>query len=78
VGLPTVHELPHILGESIYDPKGLSCGHPSLVLRESVQPLQDRLDVLLSEKLLYQFNYVVLIQVTYRPEPKWTHSIVVA
>ena len=36
------------------DFKSLSRGSPSLVLRESVQPLEDRLDVLLSEKFLHK------------------------
>jgi hypothetical protein len=31
----------------------LSCGSLSFVLRESVKPLEDRLDILLPEKLLY-------------------------
>ena len=54
--LLTVHGCAHILGETVDDFESLSCGRQSLILRESVQPLQDFLDVLLSENLLYKFD----------------------
>jgi len=54
--LLTVHGCAHILGETVDDFESLSCGRQSLILRELVQPLQDCLDVLLSENLLYKFD----------------------
>ena len=59
----TVHELLHILDETVDDPESLSRGSPSLVLRESVQPLQDRLNVLVPEKILHKFDCNVLSKV---------------
>jgi hypothetical protein len=51
----TVHDHPHILDETVNDPKRLRCRRPGLVLGESVQPLKNRLDTILSEKFLYKF-----------------------
>jgi hypothetical protein len=45
------------------DLQGLRCSYPSLVLGESVYPLQNLLDVLLSKELLENFFCVVLSQV---------------
>jgi hypothetical protein len=42
------------------DLKSLSRGSPSFVLRESVQPLEDRLDIPLSEKFLHKLYCVAL------------------
>jgi hypothetical protein len=50
----TVHDYPYILDDAVDYPKGLSRGTPSLLLRESVESLQDRLDVVLS--LLEEFD----------------------
>jgi hypothetical protein len=51
----TVHDYSHILDRTVHSPRGLSCSCPTLALR---QPVQDRLDVLLS--ILYKFDCVVL------------------
>jgi hypothetical protein len=45
-----------------YNLEILSSSRPSLVVHESVQPLQDCLDFLLSESLLYKFDCVPLSQ----------------
>jgi len=74
VCLLTVHEHPHTLDEAVDDLEGLSCGSPSLIERESVQPLQDRLNVLVPKNLLYEFDWVVISKVTHQQE--FTHSIV--
>ena len=50
--LPTIHYYPHILHKAVDDFEGLRCSHPSLVLGESVESFQYRLDVLLSKELL--------------------------
>jgi hypothetical protein len=57
------------------DLESLIYGSPSLVVGESVQPLQDRIrvDVLLSKKFLYKFDCVVLSNVTRQRE--WTYLI---
>jgi hypothetical protein len=74
----TLHELPHVLNETVDDLESLGCGSPNLILRESVQPLQDRLDVLLPEKFLYKFDFVVLSKVSRPSQREHTHSIVAA
>jgi hypothetical protein len=73
VRLLTIYDNPHILDETVYDLESLSRGRPSLVLRESVQPLQDRFNVLFSETFLYEFDCVVLSKVTQQRER--THLI---
>ena len=60
VRLLTVHEHPHTLNEAVDDLEGLSCGRPSLIERESVQPLQDRLNVLFPKNFLYEFDCAVI------------------
>jgi hypothetical protein len=60
MGLRTVHDYLHIEDKTMYDLKRLCCSRPSLVLRESVQPLQYSLHLVLSQKLLYQFLCVTL------------------
>ena len=74
--LLTIHELPHILDESVDNSERMSRSSPGLVLRQSVKPLQDCLDVLLLEKFLYEFDCVVLSKVKHRRER--THLIVAA
>jgi hypothetical protein len=59
----TVHYHPHILDKMVDDLKSLRCSYPSLVLSETIQPLEHRLDVLLSKKLLNKFLCVALSQV---------------
>jgi len=58
----TVYDRPHILDETVDDLKRLRCRRPSLVLGETVQPLKNCLDVILSEKLLYEFLCIALSQ----------------
>ena len=52
-GLLTVYDYAHILDEAVDNLECLSCSSPSFFFRESVQPQQDRLDLLLPEKILY-------------------------
>ena len=66
VRLLTIHGHPHALDETMDDGKGLGCGSPSFVVRESVQSLQDRLDVFLSENFLHKFDCDALSQVTHQ------------
>ena len=54
VYLLTFHYHSHILNKTVDDLEGLRCGYPSLVLGESIQPLEYRLDALLSKELLNQ------------------------
>ena len=74
--LLTIDDHAHILDEAVEDLECLSCGSSSFVLRESVQPLQDRLNALLLEKVLYRFDCVLLSNITLRRER--THSTVAA
>jgi len=69
----TVHDDPHILDETVDNLERLSSSSPGLVNRESVEPMQDSLDFLLSENFLYKFDCVALSEVTRRR--KQTHSI---
>ena len=61
----TVHDHTHILDEAVDNLKNMSYGSSSLVLGESIQPLQDRLDVLVPQKFLYKFDYVALSKITH-------------
>ena len=74
--LLTIHELLHILDKSVDNSEHMSCSSPSLVLRQSVKPLQRCLDVLLLEKFLDKFDCVVLSKVKRRRER--TYLIVAA
>jgi hypothetical protein len=58
----TVYDHPHILEETVDDLKRLRCRRPSLVLGQSVEPLENRIDIILSEKLLYKFLCIALSQ----------------
>ena len=58
----TVYDHPHVLEEAVDDLKRLRCRYPSFVLGQSVQPLKNRIDTILSEKLLYKFLCVALSQ----------------
>ena len=53
--LLTVHRCPHSLGKAVDNLNGLHCSYPSLILGESIQPLECRVDVLPSGKLSYRF-----------------------
>ena len=55
VYLLTVHYYPHILDKVVDNLEGLRCGYPSFSLSESIYPLENRLNVLLSKKLLDKF-----------------------
>ena len=70
----TVQVLPHILDKTMDNPESLGRRSPSLVLRESVQPLQDRFDVVLPEKFRYNFDCVAVSKVSRQRE--CTHSVV--
>jgi hypothetical protein len=59
----TIHYHPHILDKMVDNLKNLRRSYPSLVLCESIQPLEHRLNVLLSKKLLSKFFCVVSSQV---------------
>ena len=48
----TVYHHPHIPDKTVNNIKGLRCSYPSLILGESVEPLEYRFDILLSKKLL--------------------------
>jgi hypothetical protein len=68
VRLRTIHDHAHILDEAVDALESLSSGSPNLVLRESVQPLQHRFDVLPSEKFPYKFYYIALRNVLLQRE----------
>jgi len=60
VSLLTNQNLRHVLNEAVDDLEGLSRGGPSLILGESVQPLEDRLNILLTENLFGEFDCAAL------------------
>ena len=66
--LLTTHDHPHTLDEAVDNLENLSCCSHGLILRESVNPLQDQFDVVLSEGFLYEFDYVALSEVTRQQE----------
>ena len=68
-----VHSLTHFLDEVVYDLESLRCCRPSLLLRESVQPLEDPFDVLLSKQLPNKLCCIILSKVTHLQEK--THNI---
>jgi len=75
--LLTVHDYIGILDETVDDSENFRSSRPSLIgliLRQSVQPVQYRFDILLSETLLYRSGYAAFSKVTYKQE--WTYSIV--
>jgi len=74
--LLTIHDVPHILYESVDNSESMSCSSPGLVLRQSVKPLQHCLNVLLLEECIYGFDCVVLRKVKHRRDQ--THLIVAA
>ena len=74
--LRTVHGRAHILDKTVDYLEGLSCGSPKLILREPIQPLQDRLNIPLSEKFLYKFYCAKVRKLSLQRE--CTHSVVVA
>ena len=74
VNFLTVHDDRHVLDEAVNNLESLSCSCPSLIFCESVQPLEDRLDVFLCENFLDDFDCVALSKVT--GQRKRTHSVV--
>jgi hypothetical protein len=62
VHLLTIHDYHHILDKTGDDLEGLRCSHPSLLLGESIEPLEHRMDIVFSQKLLSKFLCVVLSQ----------------
>ena len=72
----TIHKFPHILNKSVDNSERMSCRNPSLLLGQSVKPLEDCLDILLLEKFLYKFDYVGMRKEKRRQEK--AHLIVAA
>ena len=64
--LLTVHHHPRSLGKTVDNLNNLRCSYPGFILRESIQPLDNRADVLPSRKLLYKIFWVTLNQVRCR------------
>jgi hypothetical protein len=58
VDLLTIHYYLHILDKTMDDLENLCHGLPSLVLRQSVQPLDHRLHFLLTSKLPNKFFFI--------------------
>ena len=56
----TVYDHPHILEKAVDNLERLRRRRPSLVLCEPVQSLKNRIDLILSEKLLYKFLCIPL------------------
>jgi hypothetical protein len=74
--LLTIHEISHVLDQSVDNSERIGCSILGLVSRQSVKSLQDCLDVLLLEKLLNKFDCVVLSKAKRQRER--THLIVAA
>src|SRR6266852_259691 len=72
VDLLTVHYHLHILDKTMDDLEDLCCGLPSLVLRQSVQPLDHRLYFLLANKLPNKFFFIHK-SVNKFSHRRWTH-----
>jgi len=64
--LLTIHELPHVLGDSVDNSESMSCSILGLVSCQPVKPLEDCFDVLLLEKILDKFDCVALSKVKRR------------
>jgi len=59
----TIHDVPPIPDKKTEDNfEGLSGSCPTLVRCEPIEPLEDRLDVILSPKLLYEIFCVALVK----------------
>jgi hypothetical protein len=68
VHLLAVHDHPRISNKTLNNLESLPCSHLSLALGQSIQPLEHRFDVVLSQKLLRKFLCVALSQVPYEPD----------
>src|SRR6266849_5710338 len=53
-GILTIHDVPPMADKTVDYFEGLSGSHPSLSLREPIQPLDHRLDVLLSQEFPHE------------------------
>ena len=51
----TIHNEPPMLDEAAYYFEGLCSGGTSFIQSESVQPLEDSLDLILAKNFLYEF-----------------------
>lgn len=74
----TIYDHRQILDQVVDHPEDLSCGSPSFVLRQSVQPLQDSFqsNAILSENISDRFDCDAIGKVTRSRE--WTHLTVPA
>jgi hypothetical protein len=63
--LLTIFRLPHILDETIGMLENLRCGCWALHQGELIQPLQRHFDVIFSQKLLSNLDYIVFSCVSY-------------
>jgi len=61
-GLLTTHNNPPMSNETAYSFEGQCSGRSSLILSESVQPMQDGFGTILSKAFLYDFPCAVLSQ----------------
>ena len=48
----TIHHYPHVLDKTVNNRECLRCGYASLILGESIKPLENRFDIFLSKELL--------------------------
>ena len=62
--LLTVHDRRHVLDKTVDDIQGVNCSSPSLIVRESIQPFEDSLDLLLSESFLDKYDCILMSDVT--------------
>jgi hypothetical protein len=60
----TIHYRPPMSDKTVNNLEGLSRGRPALIQREPIQPLDRRLDVLLSPKLTHKFLCVLFSQLS--------------
>jgi hypothetical protein len=72
VDLLTVHYHLHVLDKTMDDLEDLCYGLASLVLRQSVQPLDHRLHFLLANKLPNKFFFIRKLDNKF-PDRRWTH-----
>ena len=48
----TIHHYPHVLDKTVNNRECLRCGYASLILGESIKPLENRFDIFLPKELL--------------------------
>jgi hypothetical protein len=71
--LLTLYNRTHILEKTVDDLQSFSRGIPNFVLSESVEPLQDRLNIFVFEEFLYEFDCAALRKVP--RQRKRTHLV---